>query len=89
MLACLHGVNGNKAVRTVRGADMNGLNALVLKHFFIIGIHLGTLCAKLLAGLLRTLFNYIAEAYNLNYPGGADGTAVAADACLFRYRRSR
>ena len=45
---------------------MNGLNALVLKHFFIIGIHLGTLCAKLLAGLLRTLFNYIAEAYNLN-----------------------
>ena len=65
MLAGLKCCNRDRAVRNVRGADMNNIDALVLEQFVVIAVCLGVRGTVLLGCLLSTLELDIAECDHL------------------------
>ena len=78
VLACLEGVNGYKAVRTVGSADVHNVDRLVAKQLFVIGVNLCVGCAVLLAGSLRALFDDVAERDHVDLGNGLQTDEVLA-----------
>ncbi|OQA49218.1 MAG: hypothetical protein BWY46_00862 [Firmicutes bacterium ADurb.Bin300] len=64
MLTGVQGVNGDKAVRAVRCANMDNINAFVLKKVFVVRIEFCVVSAEEIGGFFSFFFDDIAKCHH-------------------------